>query len=189
MADRRSWSCLKCNRKSMSSSACGPTPMSPKKLAATIPSSTSPVPDVGTANYPNGTGRKTGKSSVSLPDGAHKNTAVETMRPNSRPADLNVQRRRSEIPDTPDQRSSQFQIESTAPKSSMSHVCTSSNAETQDQATAAAESEQQPLDTERAKLCHACKKLTVMTDRNGRVDKWYVLPAREHSPPTLTFPV
>jgi hypothetical protein len=173
----------------MNSLACGSTPMPPKKPADDISSSTSPVPDVGAARYPNDTGRNTGKSLVSLPDGALKSMAVESMFPNFRPAKFNVRRRRSEIPDTPDQHSSQFQIESTAPKSSLSHVYTSSSAETQDQTTAAAESEQQPLDTERAKSCHACKQLKVITDSIGGVVKWYVLPARGHSPPILTSPV
>jgi len=124
-----------------------------------------------TVRNPELAGLATGEYLDLLQDDALERMIIEPMQPKPKPSDLEVRRRRSEIPDTPDQRSSQWQIDSTAPKSSILQAISSSN-QTKDDTTFIVETWQQSTKPKFSKLCYVCKKQPVLAGRNSQNVRW-----------------
>ena len=107
-----------------------------------------------------------------LQDETPDSTAVVAIQPYPRPADLDVRRWRSEIPDTPDPRSSELPIDNPVPKSSISQAGITSSIQTKDDLTLATAFIPQGLQIDLTTLCQTCKKQPGVFDRHHGLVRW-----------------
>jgi hypothetical protein len=107
-----------------------------------------------------------------LQDDTLDSMLIELMQPKPKPPDLDVRRRRSEIPDTPDQRSSQLRIDSTVPTSSNLQAGISSSIQTKNDTTFVDEPSQHRINPKLTKLCQVCKTQLVLVANTSKTIRW-----------------